>query len=81
MRNTTSKGLALVDLTPAEFRCAAAMSCPAVFQLGEDEYLIIGAIVDSPDPLLQARIGPNEVAIRIASKLLEGAVRARGAAR
>jgi hypothetical protein len=72
-RNNRYTKMKLIDLTPAKFLCGK-MNCPAVFQLDEKNFVIIGKIFSEGDPTLRDRIGAGDVAIEISAELLKGAL-------
>ena len=60
----------LIEITPAKYRCEFEGSCPALFT-DDDSYIIIGKVISVNDyPILEGRIGVDEIAIKVPSDLI-----------
>jgi hypothetical protein len=66
---------AIIEMTPADMRCVAMTSCPALFELGADDgaVAVIGKIAP-PEvaTMLAGRVGPDETVVLVPRQLLVG---------
>jgi hypothetical protein len=65
----------LTDLTPHEFKCEGALTCPAVLcDRKADDFYVIGALVDHRGTDYAGRVGENEVLVKLPANLVRLAV-------
>lgn len=63
----------LKDITPSEFICHSSSCCPAVFETGNDSYVIIGKKLSvSAEAQIAGRIGADEFAIEVPKGMIAG---------
>ena len=77
----------LIEITSDEYSCGASLQCPAIFKSCEfetscptlikdgDKCIIIGKIVTVNEyPILEGRIGSNEIAVEIPFDLIKKSI-------
>jgi len=63
----------LKEITPSEFVCHSATCCPAVFETGNNSYVIIGKKLPvSAAAQLADRVGDDEFAIEVPKGMIDG---------
>jgi hypothetical protein len=64
-------GLAVVEITPAYFRCVSC-ACPSVFETDRGTFILVGGKINREDApeTIKSKIGAGETAIEIPKGLI-----------